>query len=244
MIVGATVLPTAPLLLPGVSAFLPEGVPKVCDAIDAAVAHIPHVDVLVLVAAGEGAVHDSGTATLQGIGRPDIARDAAVDREAARRLSEASGLPLVADDTLPLDVGMLTLLVGGAAPVVPVTVPADASFEDLAAIGEAIAQTLAGPDVRTCVVAAGDLSAGLTERSPLHLVSGAIFFDEQAVAAVDSSRLEGLRKLGPEEARRVGARAWAPLAVLHGSLAAARIGMVVRHYSAPRGVGYLVATGG
>ena len=244
MIVGATVLPTAPLLLPGVSATLPPGVSRVCDAIDAAVEHIPRSDVLVLVAAGDSGLHDSGEATLQGIGRPDIARDAAVDSDAVARLSATTQYPMYRGGPLPLDLAMLALLVGGVAPIVPVTVPSSADFDVLVGVGSAIARTFAGPDVRACVVASGDLSAGLTEKSPLHLVSGAIFFDEQAVAAVDSSRLDGLGRIGPEEAQRVGARGWAPLAVLHGATAAAKIGMVVRHYSAPRGVGYLVATGG
>ena len=244
MIVGATVLPTAPLLLPGVSQALPEGVPRVCAAIAAAVEHIPPCDAVVLVAAGDSGLHDTGAATLQGIGRPDIARDAAVDSDAVARLSAATQYPMYRGGQLPLDLAMLALLVGDVAPVVPVTVPASAGFDVLVGVGSAIARTFAGPDVRACVVATGDLSAGLTEKSPLHSVSGAVFFDEQAVAAVDSSRLDGLGRLGPDEARRVGARGWAPLAVLHGATAAAKIGMVVRHYSAPRGVGYLVATGG
>jgi hypothetical protein len=37
---------------------------------------------------------------------------------------------------------------------------------------------------------------------------------------------------------------WAPLAALHGVLQVTKLGMVRRHYSAPRGVGYLVAQGG
>ena len=244
MIAGATVLPTAPLLLPGVSATLPDGIGRVIDAIDAAVERIPRADVLVLVAAGESGLHDSGGATLEGIGRPDIARDAAVDSDAVSRLSAATQYPMYRGGPLPLDLAMLALLVRGVAPIVPVTVPASAGFDVLVGVGSTIARTFAGPDVRACVVAAGDLSAGLTEKSPLHLVSGAIFFDEQAVAAVDSSRLDGLGRIGPQEAGRVGARGWAPLAVLHGATAAAKIGMVVRHYSAPRGVGYLIATGG
>lgn len=244
MIVGAAVLPTAPLLLPGVSATLPDGIGKVCDAIDAVVEALPSADVAVLLTAGEPAVHETGHASLQGIGRPDITVDAAVHAVAAQRLREATGYPACTDDPLPLDLAVLTLHIGGVAPIVPVTVPATGAFDELAAMGAGIAHTFAGDDVRAVVVVAGDLSAGLTEKSPLHLINGAIFFDEQAVAAVDSGRLEGLRRIGPDEAGRVGARAWAPLAALHGVTAGAKLGMVVRHYSAPRGVGYLVASGG
>lgn len=244
MIVGAAILPTAPLLVPGVSATLPDGVPRVYDAVDAAVGALPACDVVVLLAAGEGAVHCNGTASLQGIGRPDITAEAEVDAEAAAAVADALGMHLDHAAALPLDLAVLALHLGDAAPVVPVTVPATAAYEDLTQMGGALAEASADSDVRVALVAAGDLSAGLTERSPLHLVSGAIFFDEQAVAAVDSGRLQGLARLGPEEAQRVGARAWAPMTVLHGAVAHAKIGMVVRHYSAPRGVGYLVANGG
>ena len=244
MIVGAAVLPTAPLLVPDVSSTLPEGIPKVCDAIDATVDGLDDTDLLVLVAEGEGGLHDTGSATLAGIGRPDIAVDAEVAAEAVSRLSASTQYPMYRGDELPLNLAVLALHVGEAAPIVPITVPASAGFDVLVGLGTSIARTFADPELRVRIVVAGDLSSGLTERSPLHLVDGAIFWDEQAVAAVDSSRLDGLRKLGPGEAQRVGALAWAPLAVLHGASASAKIGMVVRHYSAPRGVGYLVASGG
>jgi len=196
------------------------------------------------VAEGDGGLHDTGIATLQGIGRPDIATEAEVDGEAVSRLSAATQYPMYRGAPLPLNLAVLTLLVGELAPVVPISVPASADFDMLVGVGASIARTFGDPDVKVSVVAAGDLSAGLTDKSPLHLIDGAIFWDEQAVATVDSSRLDALRRLGPEEAQRVGAHAWAPLAVLHGATASAKIGMVVRHYSAPRGVGYLVACGG
>lgn len=243
MIVGAAVLPTAPLLVPGISAVLPDGVPRVADAVDAAVDALPVSDLLILVAAGDGAVYCGGSATLQGIGRADIAVDAEVDTGAAHLLSDATGFALDGETPLPLDLAVLALHVGDAAPVVAMSVPATDSFEALAGVGAAVAEAFAGDSGRVSVVAAGDLSSGLTERSPMHLVSGAIFWDEQAVAAVDSGRLQGLSRLGPEEAQRVGARAWAPLSVLHGAVSRVKVGMVVRHYSAPRGVGYLVASG-
>ena len=244
MIVGAAVLPTAPLLGPGVSPALPDGIPRVCDAMDAVVDGLPDSDLLVLVAEGEGGLHDTGFATLEGIGRADIAVEAEVDGDAVSRLSASTQYPMYRGAALPLNLAVLTLHVGEVAPIVPLAVPASAAFDVLVGLGASIARTFADPDLRVTVVVAGDLSTGLTEKSPLHLVDGAIFFDEQAVAAVDSSRLDALRRLGPGEARRVGAPGWAPLAVLHGAAASAKIGMVVRHYSAPRGVGYLVASGG
>lgn len=234
---AAAVLPTAPLLVPGVSAVLPDGIAPVCDAIDAVVEALS-ADLVVALAAGDGTVYGRAAASLEGIGRGDIVADARVDAEAAAAVSHATNLRLDTDSPLPLGLAVLALRVRDIAPVVAITVPATASFAALTRIGAAIANAL--PLLRVAVVAAGDLSAGLTQRSPLYVVSGAVAWDEQALAAVDGGRLYRLGRLGPEEAQRVGAQAWAPLAVLHG--AACKLRVAVRHYSAPRGVGYLVAS--
>lgn len=244
MIVGAAVIPAAPLLVPGVSASLPEGVPRVYDAIDAVVEGLPQCDLAVVVAAGAQGLHDTGRVTLAGIGRPEIDVVVEVDSAAVSRLSAATQYPMFRAGWLPLNLAVLALHLGDIAPLVPISVPDGAGFDALVGVGASVARTFADPAIRAVVVVAGDLSAGLTEKSPMHLVDGAIFWDEQAVAAVDSGRLDGLSRLGPEEARRVGAQGWAPLAVLHGAVASAKLGMVVRHYAAPRGVGYLVASGG
>ena len=244
MIVGAAVLPTAPVLVAGVSATMPPGIPKVRDAIDAALEALPASDIVVLVTAGEGALHTTQAVSLRDVGRADVTVTPQIHAEALSRLSDATEYVVQCDEGLPLGLSVLALYLGGGVPVAPLTVPATASFDELSDLGSGVAATLAGNDIRASVVVAGDLSAGLTEKSPMHYVSGAIFWDEQAVAAVDSSRLGALRRLGPQEATRVGALGWAPLVVLHGATAAAKIGMVVRHYSAPRGVGYLVANGG
>jgi hypothetical protein len=244
MIVGAAVLPSAPLLVPGVSGSPPEGVATVCDAIAAALEGLPDHDVVVLVAgADQGTLYDEAQANLAAIGRPDITCPAKVDSVVLERLSGLVQYPLHRGEPLSLGLAVLTLLVGPALPVVPLDVPCGASFESLTAIGVGIAGSVEDPDLRAVVVAAGDLSAGLTERSPLHRLEGAIDFDAQLVDVVDSGRLGALARLGPAAAREFGAVGWAPLAVLHGALARAKLGLVRRHYSAPRGVGYLVAHG-
>lgn len=262
MIVGAAIIPSAPLLVPGVSATLPSGVGKVCDAIDAALESLPPCDTVVLVAAarpGEGGsgqgLYDVTDATLAGVSRPDVARRCPIDRGAVERISRVSQYPLYRGHSLPLELAVLALLTGGKGPFVPMAVPRHASFDALSATGVAIAEAFAGrcegsgqppggqDEPRAIVIAAGDLSAGLDERSPLHVVEGARDWDARVVDVVDSGRLGGLGGLGPDEAARVGALAWAPMAVLHGAAARAKIGLVRRHYSAPRGVGYLVAQG-
>lgn len=242
MLTGAAILPTAPLIVPGASPTLPEGVARVADAIDATVERLPDHDVLVLLAGGAApAVHTSGAATLAGVGRPDITAEATVDAEIAERIVRTCGWPPATDAPLPLDLSVLVLLLGEVPAVVPVVVSAGATFDDLATAGGCLAGAL--EDRQGVVVAAGDCAAGLTERSPLHLVDGAADFDAAVVDAIDGGRLDALAKLGPEEARRVGARGWAPMATLHGVLEAAKLGLVRRHYSAPQGVGYLVAQG-
>lgn len=247
MIVGAAVVPSAPLLVPGVGAALAGDVATVSDAVHTVLSRLPDADVAVVLAAGgqggdadTDGVYESSAATLRGIGRPDITTMLDCDRDLLGAIARASGYPL---RRTPLPLGLTVLALHAAIRVVvPVAVPTMHSFGALAAVGVEIQHALAS--VRAIVVAAGDLSAGLTGRSPLHLVDGARSWDDQAVAAVDAGRLDGLRRIGPSEARRVGALGWAPLCVLAGVVAAAKLGMVVRAYAAPRGVGYLVAGGG
>ncbi|MDP8969499.1 MAG: hypothetical protein M3N52_03170, partial [Actinomycetota bacterium] len=147
-------------------------------------------------------------------------------------------------EPLPLGLAVLTMMAGCRRRLVPLAVAATGGFEALADIGDGSARALAGCGVRAVVVTAGDLSAGLTEGSPLYRVDGAAAWDEEVVALVAAGRLDGLAGLGPAEARRVGALGWAPMAVLHGVCVRAGVRLSLRHYSAPRGVGYLVADGG
>lgn len=246
MIVGAAVLPTAPLLVPGVSMTTPDGVGRVADAIDATLDGLPTHDALVLVAPAGSHPHGLYAADrldLASIGRPDIARTLEIHREATEAVSRVTQYTLHRGDPLPLGLAVLALLAGEHCPVVALAVPERADFDALVAVGTGVTEALGDRELRVVVLAAGDLSAGLTERSPRSFIEGAADWDQQVVAVVDSGRLSGLGRLGPAESQRVHALGWAPLAVLHGVVARAKIGMVVRHYSAPRGVGYLVASG-
>jgi hypothetical protein len=244
VIVGAAILPTAPLLVPGVAATLPDGIGPVCDAIDAAVEQLPDHDLAVLIGgADSGGLYDRAEASLQANGRADIRQPGRVDADVVPRLSGLIQYPVHGGEPLPPPLAVLAFLVGNSRPFVPLSVPRAAAFDALVAVGIGLAGAVADPDLRAIIVAAGDLSAALTERSPRHLVPGAVDFDAQAVDVVDSGRLDGLARLGPEEAGRVTALGWGPMVVLHGALERVKIGLVRRHYSAPRGVGYLVAHG-
>jgi hypothetical protein len=248
VIVAVAVVPTAPLLVPGVNPRLPPPLRRVAAAVAAALDGLPPADVALLVTVGEPAVASGGVASLAGAGRPDIAQHLAGDEAAARAFAAVGGFR-DRPGPLPLGAAVLGLLgrllvptaaVAAVAGSVSLTVSDAASFADLSALGAGI---VGATEARVVLLAAGDLAAGLTERAPLHRVPGAQAWDERAVAVVDSGRMGGLARLGPDEARRVGALGWAPMAVVHGVCARAKVGVVLRHYSAPRGVGYLVAAG-
>jgi hypothetical protein len=242
VIVGAAVLPTAPLLVPGMTTGLPDGFPPLREAMDRTLLGLPPHELAVVVAASrddaEVGVWDDAVASLGGIGRPDLRIEFPATGGAA--LAGELGLPVRAGN-LPLDLSVLTHLVGRQRRLLPICVSAGASAADLAKLGAGIA---AGIQELAVVVCAGDLSAGLNARAPLSLVSEARAWDDQVVDAVASGRLDGLARLGPDESLRVGARGWAALAVLHGICRTAKLGTMVRRYAAPRGVGYLVASGG
>lgn len=248
MIVGAAIVPTTALLLPGVAEALPGGVSEVAVAVRAALDGLRPFDVAVLLAAATApAVHLQACTTLAGIGRPDLAVDAEVDVAAALALGAATGWPTVGEAPLPVGLAVLAALVQASAArpdvcVAPVAVATSAKPDALLGAGESLARAL--EDRRVAVVAAGDLSAGLTPKAPLTLVEGATAWEEEVVDVVAGGRLERVARMGPGEAARVGALGWAPLVVLAGVCRAAALGLVLRHHSARRGVGYLVAAGG
>lgn len=273
MIVGAAIVPTTALLLPGVAEVLPDGVGEVATAARAALDGLRPFDVAVLLApAADAAVHLQARTTLAGIGRPDLTVEAEVDTEAALQTAAATGWrpirttpapPSAAtratpagppvdtapagEGTLPVGLAVLAALVQGACPqpggrVVPVAVCPSAEADALLRAGGSLAGALDGRCV--AVVAAGDLSAGLSPRAPLTLVEGAQAWEDEVVDVVAGGRLDRIARMGPGEAARVGALGWAPIVVLAGICRAAAIGLVVRHHAAPRGVGYLVAAGG
>jgi hypothetical protein len=246
VIAGAAIVPTAPLLVAGVTERLPDGVGEVATWAATVLGALPPHDVVVLIAVGSGpAVGGRADAHLAGIGRPDLRVVAPVD-ERARVVAAALGSTL--DGAAPLPLGHVVLIHlyatarGGVAPVVPITVAADGDPEVLQALGRGIEEALG--DARAVIVVAGDLSAGLTDRAPLALIPGARAWDDGVVDVVASGRLGQLRRFGPTDAARVGSMGWAPLMVLHGICERARLATVVRCYAAPRGVGYLVASAG
>lgn len=204
------------------------------------VTDLPDVDVVVLVGAGQAALHDTAVVDLRGIGHPQIRRVLDTCPPARATLSRITQYPRVRRPRLPLDLAVLALLMDRNVPVVPLEVPSSAEFAVLVALGTSIVQALEEAGLTGAVVAAGDLSAGLHDGSPLAARPYAADWDARVVDLFTRGTPAGLAGLGPDAAAVVGARGWAPLCVLHGAATAASLELSVRRYSAPRGVGYLV----
>lgn len=243
MLVGAAALPSAPLLAPGVCSAFPNEVQPFADATALAVGRLPDADVAVIVAAGERGVHDRPVVDLSGIGLPEVTAIWQAHTKAVSTISRVTQLPQRRATPLPLGLACLSLHLEGRWPLVPVSVSSDASWEVLVATGAGLVQALAQLNLRAVVVAASDGSAGLSPKAPRPYIAGAHQWQEQLVAAIDEGTTNRLQRLGPEEATRVAALGWAPLAVLHGATARARLRLVLRSHGAPRGVGYVVAHG-
>lgn len=245
MIGEACVLPSAPLLVPGISPDPPDAVRPIADAVDATVEQLRDSDATVLLAPGRTTqVHADARIDLAGIGRGDVVERRATLESGVAAIARELGLDPVHGKPLPLGLAVLALLLGRREPLVAVTVADDADFAAASKVGAAVAASVNGAaSPGLLVVATGDLSAGHGPSSPRPDVEGAAEYDGAVVEIVDSGRLDRLARVGPEEARRVHAVGWPALAALHGALATAKVGLVRRRYAAPCGVGYLVAHG-
>jgi hypothetical protein len=241
-------VPSAPLLLRAVSPAQPPGVAeevaRLRAAVDRALVPVAAVESVILLAAGDEAlVHDASRATLASYGHPDVATPLAHDEELLTAVAARGQIPRVRDDRLDGDLAVLATLVTTVQPgvrLLSVTVPFAAGAHALAATAAGLTGAAATTERRVAVVAAGDLAATLDTTSPGYVIDGATDWDAAAVAAVRAGDVTAMAGLGPEDATRVQARGWAPLAVL---LAVAdqlqhRFGEVT--YLAPRGVGQLV----
>lgn len=243
MLVGAAAVPAAPLLAPGVVASLPAPVEPFARAIERVLGGLPDADLAVIVASGERAIYDGAVVDLRGLGRPQITARWPTHEAAVSTLSRVTQLPQKHASSLPVDAACLALHLDGRWPLVPVTVPATATWDVLVAVGAGIVQGLQSMGLSAVVVASGDGSAGLSPKAPRALIPGAAQWQDRLVDAIDEGATAMLERLGPAEAARVAARGWAPLAVLHGVTARGHLGMVLRRHGAPRGVGYVVAHG-
>ena len=243
MLVGAAAVPSAPVIAPGVVPRRADDVQGFADASAMVVERLPEADLAVVVAAGERGIYDRAVVDLRGLGRPEVIAQWPTHPSAVSVLSRVTQLPQQRTPRLPVDLACLTLHLQGRWPLVPITIPASASWDVLVATGAGIVQAVSQLGLSAVVVASGDGSAGLSPKAPRALIPGAREWQEQLVDAIDQRMTDRLQRLGPGEAIRVAARGWAPMAVLHGATARGRLGLVLRRHGAPRGVGYVVAHG-
>ncbi len=244
-----SIIPAAPLLLPAASPAQPsENVAEVAalrDRVRRVLERLPEAETVLLLDGGpESVVHDADRASLAGYGYPQVGVDVRIDRELLAAVSSRGQAPRVRSDRLDGDPAVLALLLAEVRPelaLAPVTVPRGASARSLHDIAIGLAGALATVERTVAVIAAGDLAATLTERSPGYLVDGATSWDGAAVAAVRAGDPDAFAQLGPEDAARVRARGWAPIVVALQLAAPDHLAFAEVHYLAPRGVGQLVA---
>lgn len=257
--IAPAVVPAAPLVL---AAAVPRPPADVAGALQALRADVraaldalpPRPEAVVLLAAGHRLeiVAPAG-ASLAGYGQPDVASSLAGTHGAADALRVRLGPPGVpqrpdrhaTDDPLDGDLAVLALLLAAARPDVPivaVSVPSSEPAPSLTPIADALVSL--ADDTPIALIAAGDLSATLDRSSPGYAVDGAADLDRAVVDAVRAGSVDALAPLGPERARRVQARGWAPLVVLLAAARAAGAAIGPVRYHVPRGVGQLVVAPG
>lgn len=250
---GVVVVPAAPLMVASAAPAVPGEVAEVRAAAAAALATIDHADVTVLLAAGPPGscgVHATAIASLAPLGAPSrpmplpVATSLATAiAELARDLLGGATAPLQA----PLDLAASSLALqieqaGLDTLLVAVTLDPAGQGEDLIAFGRALADLLRTCGPACAVVAAGDTSACLTDRSPGYLVAGADDFDAAVVATLDACDDAALARLGPERATEMIATAWAPLVAATALMAACGLTTGPVLHASPRGVGYVITT--
>lgn len=245
-VVGAAVMPAAPVLLPEVSPDQPDGdreaVATVRDEIADTFRRLPTgAEVVVLLAPGPRGVHGAAVSSLRilGVNVDDV--QLPVDSMLVPHVTRLMQYPLSLGGTLPVEHAVLTRLVAdhlGHVPVLPISVDPATDGAVLVSVGAALVEALRDAGRDAIIIATGDLSACLTDASPGYVVDGAQSTDQAIVEALAQQDPDTLAGLGPDEAARVQASAWAPLTALNGAVAAGRL-VVDGHpiYDVMRGVG-------
>lgn len=226
-------VPHAPLLLPELGGSKGAALAESVAALDLAGA-----DVLVLasphgVATG---VYRSPSGDLDAFGPRGLSAAATQDNEFAEALSRAWGRPLL---EVGADHGVVVplRLLAPSAPVVAVAFAEGMDPDDAVAEGAALADALSSVGGSFTFVASANLSAGLTDRSPLPSLEGAAEADASVVGALRENPA-ALMELAP--ALAAAGSCAAPTLAAFGSLFAGRSCDVLA-YDHPFGVGHVVA---
>lgn len=248
VVAGAAAVPAPPLLLSEVSPDQPdthrEAVASLRERVRAILAALPDADVTVLIAPGPRGVHERARADLRplGVNADDVVLP--VDAELLPHATRLTQYPLALGGSLGVELTVLTRLVAevrGEGPVLPLSVAPGTDGQVLLNVGASLVEALRDAHRRAVVVAAADLSAGLTTDAPAHLVAGAGAWDTLVVDAVTRRDTDAVAALGPSEAGRVRASGWASLTTVLGVAAAARLRVADDEvaYEVVRGVGRL-----
>ena len=245
---AAAIVPAAPLMVPSASPDQPdeirEEVASLREAAHRVLANLPTTDVVVLLAAGARGFHDTAHATLRPFGVRDAEVTLPVARDLISHVTRLTQYPVFVSEDLDASHAVLALLLHaarGPVPVLPLAVPPGTDGDVLVHVGASLLEGLRDAGMTATMVSAGDLSACLDESSPGYVVAGAQDWDRAAVTAIRRGDAAGFADLGPQDADRLMARSWPPLAVLAGAVAAARLSPTEVRYAAPRGVGEVVA---
>lgn len=245
-IVGAAVVPTAPLVVPAVASSAPEehadDVVTLRAAATEAVSSLPAADAVLLVAGGRRSVHATAHVDLAPLGIPEVARRHPVADTLLADITSRTQFPQRHGDDLEVDLAVLALQLPEDTTVLPIAIPS-ADGSSLAAAGRAVLSAVRDGGLDVTLLVAGDLSTARDAGSPRYLVEGATDWDAATVAAVRSMDVEQLIAQGPE-AERVHARSWAPLVVGLAACRAAGLQPRELRHVAVRGVGHAVGTFG
>lgn len=247
---GAAAVPAAPLLLPEASPDQPAAdrapVAELRERVRAILDGLPDADVVVLVAPGARGIHDRALASLRPLGTAAADVTLPVDERLVPHVTRLTQYPLALGGSLGVEHTVLARLIhavrGPETCVLPIAVSAATDGAVLVNVGASLVEALRDADRTAVVVAASDLSAGLTDTSPAAWVPGAEEWDRRAVAVFSARDTAGLAACGPGEAHKVWAAGWPSLTVLSGVAAGARLqvdGDV--GYHVVRGVGRLTA---
>ncbi len=242
MIGPVAVVPSTPLLLPGMPGEPEPTMARLARAAARALQDTAAVDLVVVLAGGTSLAADPAPSTdLSGYGLdlPARARDAAP----AAVMASVERIPgLTVGAGYAGDLSVLARQVPDGPPVLGLTVPTDITVEQAGTVAEVLVGL--GGSRQVALVVAGDLGAGHGVKPPrpqADVASAA--FDQAVVAALDNGRPADLLRLDPALARDACARGAGPLRVLGAVLQQVPLGTVVRAAAAPLGVGYVVAQG-
>jgi hypothetical protein len=248
-VLGAAIVPASPLLLADTSPAQPDDLAEEIADLRTQVADslstLPAADGIILLAAGARGFHDHARGDLAQLGLPGVDVEMPVCEAMLPAVTRLTQYPMIRGEDLDVDLSVLALQVQhafGEVEVLPVRVPSATAGDVLVAVGASLVEALRGSDLTATVVCAGDLSATLTTASPGYVADGAADWDHTSVRACRTADANLLASMGPEEAKRVGARGWAPLTALLGVVASARLKPGGFMYGTPCDVGQLVGT--